>query len=258
MTNLKLWLVVFAIASSAAVVTYVRCPGCIPRDRVNANCEWTGDSSFAFDASSTAHRQHLVEDAQLAEELGIRYADAEFARRGGGVEHHGGLLDDGQVRNDCLAKMFRKVEDSHGVSAGDVQAARGRRTMVYDGAVVLMFLPFYALAAARACRWVDRRFAPNERAARWIATGLVSLAVAVLGIQCVRLWGGIWEVIRVGNGHMTSIRAASSTGWVHQYPGADFLGAVAVFWLVALAGFRTAFDQEREAVGDAVDGIVLR
>jgi hypothetical protein len=236
----------------------VTCPGCIPRDRVNTNCEWSGDSSFAFDASNAGHRQHLVEDAQLAEELGIRYADAEFARRGGGVEHHGGLLDDGQVRNDCLAKMFRKVEDGHGVSAGDVQAARGRRTAVYDAAVVLMFLPFYALGAARACRWVHRRFSSNERAARWIATGLVSLAVAVLGVQCFRLWGGIWEVIRVGNGHMTSIRAASSTGWVHQYPGADFLGAVAVFWMVALILTRTTIDAEVAPESGAVGSVLLR
>ena len=81
MKNLELWVVAFALAFAGSAATYVTCPGCIPRDRVNTNCEWSGDSSFAFDASNAGHRQHLVEDAQLAEELGIRYADAEFARR---------------------------------------------------------------------------------------------------------------------------------------------------------------------------------
>ena len=83
------------------------------------------------------------------------------------------------------------------------------------------------------------------------------MAVAVLGVQCFRLWGGVWEVIRVGNGHMTSIRAASSTGWVHQYPGADVLGAVLAFWSVALIAHRRFADAE-EVTDGAIAGILHR
>ena len=102
-------------------------------------------------------------------------------------------------------------------------------------------------ADQRLDRWLRRRFPSNERFARLVATGLASLAVAVLGMQAFRLWGGVWEVIRVGNGHMTSIRAASSTGWPHQYPGADFIGGVLLFWLVALICYRTMSDGEEVA-----------
>jgi hypothetical protein len=63
--------------SGGVVATYVSCPGCIERDRVNANCEWKSDTSFPIDPQNPAHQQHLVKDAQLAEDLAIRYADAD-------------------------------------------------------------------------------------------------------------------------------------------------------------------------------------
>jgi hypothetical protein len=258
MKKLALWCGVLAVAAGGAVVTYVYRPGCLPRDRVNTTCEWTGDGRFTIDPHNAAHRAHLVTDAQLAEELGIRYADAEFGRRFGGIEHHGGLLDDGRVRGECLAKMFQAIEANHGATPGQIHLARGERNPAFDVAVALLFLPFYSLAAAAACRWLNRRFSSNERYARWIAMGLASMAVAFLGMQCFRLWGGVWEVIRVGNGHMTSIRAASSTGWVHQYVGADFLGALLVFWLVALIGYRAVTDLEQATDARALGSILLR
>ena len=207
---LALWLLVFAAAAGGAVVTYVRCPGCIARDRVNESCEWTGDARFPLEPKNAAHQEHLIEDAQLAEELGIRYADAEFGRRFG-VEHHGGLLDNGRVRDECLSRMFHAIENNHEVTPDQIRVARGRRNHTYDLAVGLLFLPLYSLGATIACRWLYRRFASNERYARLVATALASIAAAFLGIHCLRLWGAVWEVIRVGNGHMTSIRAASDS-----------------------------------------------
>src|SRR5258706_9480862 len=82
----------------------VAVPGGIDRSRVNANCEWTGDSSFPIDQQNTAHQQHLVADAQLAEELAIRYADAEHKRLFG-YEGHGGLIDNGQLSVGCMATL---------------------------------------------------------------------------------------------------------------------------------------------------------
>ena len=237
------WVLVFAMTAVGAIVTYDRCPGCIPRDRINDNCEWTGDARFPIDSAEQGHRDHLTQDAQLAEELAIRNADAEHGRRFA-VAHHGGLLDNGRFRQECLSQLFGAIEDHHGATADEIQLARGVRNPVFDLAVVLLFLPFYSLVAVAVCRWLNRRFPPDEPLARMIATGLVSMAIAFLGVQCFRLWGAVWEVIRVGNGHMTSIRVASTTRWVHQYAGADLLGAILVFWLVALIGSRFVTDLE--------------
>jgi len=154
--------------------------------------------------------------------------------------------------------MFGAIEMSHGVSPEQIALARGQRNPAFDVAVVLLFLPIYSLGATIACRWLGRRFSSNERAARLVATGLASLAVALLGMQTFRLWGGVWEAIRVGNGHMTSIRAASSTGWPHQYPGADFVGGVLLFWFVALICYQAVSDEEHVADRRSPRAILLQ
>ena len=250
------WLLFFAIASVGAVVTYVRCPGCIPRDRVNTACEWTSDTRFPFDSRNPVHQEHLIEDAQLAEELGVRYADAEHGRRFG-VEHHGGLIDNGRFRRECLSRMFAAIENNHAVTAEQVRVARGYRNPTFDLAVVLMFLPFYALGATIVCRGISRRFSSTERSVRWVATLLASVVVSLLGLQCFRLWGAIWEVVRVGNGHMASIRAASQTRWVQVYAGADFIAGVVLFWVIALVCYRVMVETE-PADGRSLHGLLLR
>lgn len=255
--GLVLWLFGCAVVFSGGAATYVRCPGCIPRDRVNTACEWAGDTGFTLDPRNPTHWAHVVEDAQLAEELGIRYADAEHGRRFG-VEHHGGLLDNGRVRKTCLSRMFGAIERNHGVTAGQIRVARGHRNCAFDIAVALLFVPFYSLGVAVACRRLYRRFRSDDGYVRWGATGLASLAVSLLGAQCFRLWGGVWEVIRVGNGHMTSIRVASQTHWIKQYPGADVIASVLLFWLIALVLSRMPSRDAPPNDGRLPGGILLR
>jgi hypothetical protein len=227
-----LWLLVFAATASASVVTYSVCPGCIPRDRVNSTCEWTGDAAFAFEPENAVHRTHLIEDAQLAEELGIRYADAENGRRTG-VEGHGGLREGGRVTRECLTRMFHAIETTHGATPGQIVLARRQRLPTFDIIVGLLFVPFYAFGVTVACRWIRRRLGRNDSHVRWIATGLASVAVAVLGAQAFRFWGAVWEMIRVGNGHLSSVRAASQTHWIQQYGGVELVVGLVVFWLMA-------------------------
>jgi len=223
-------------------VTYVTCPGCIDRNRTNKTCDWTDDTAFPIDYKEASHQTHLVADAQLAEELAIRYADAEFGKRFG-VEHHGGLLDGGNFRRQCLSRLFDAIENNHDVTSAQVQFARGRRNGTFDFAVAMLFLPFYSLGALVACRWLLQRFSSEERFAAFVATGLASVAVSVLGLQSLRLWSAVWETIRVGNGHMSTIRAASYTRWNHQFPGAEFIGGILLFWLIAFCCYRVVSDK---------------
>jgi hypothetical protein len=212
---------------------------------VNTACEWTGDSAFPIEPQHADHQKHLVGDAHLAEELAIRHADAEHGRRFG-VEHHGGLLDGGRFRSECLARMFREIEDNHDVTSEHVHLARGQRNWRFDAAVSLLFLPLYLLGAIAASRWLSRRFSTDERFVRLVATGAVSVAVSFLGLQCLRLWGAVWEVVRVGNGHMTSIRAASKTRWMHYVDG-QLVGGILLFWLVVLCCSRLTSLEESSA-----------
>ncbi len=228
------------VTSAGVWTTYATCPGCIDRTRANSNCAWTGDTVFAVNTLDVAQRRHLVADAHLAEELAVRHADAEFGRRFG-VEHHGGLLDAGQFRRECLDRMLHAVQQHHQVSSAQVARARAQRDLRFDVAVTLLFVPVYALAAIVACRWLFRRFSPEERAARWLGLTAVSVAVSLLGIQLLRLWGGVWETIRVGNGHIgTGIRSAAAARWAHELFDEQLIAALVLFWLIALACHRLA------------------
>jgi hypothetical protein len=69
--RLPAWGVTAAIVLAGAYATGSRCPGCLPRDRVNTGCQWTGDATFVFDGRQAAHRIHLVEDAGMDVLVGI-------------------------------------------------------------------------------------------------------------------------------------------------------------------------------------------
>ena len=154
--------------------------------------------------------------------------------------------------------MFDAIENNHDVTSQQVRVARGQRNRTFDLAVGLLFIPFYSLGATIACRWLSRRFSSNERYVRLVATGLASIAVSLLGLQGLRLWGAVWEVVRVGNGHMTSMRAASYSRWNHQYVGADLIGGIVLFWLIALICYRVVSDDEHSADFRSPRGILLR
>lgn len=227
----------------SSLVALIALPGCIARDRVNTGCEWIRDATFPIDPQDAAHHRHLVGDAQLAEELAIRYADHEHKRLFGS-EGHGGLLEQGRLRQRCMSRMVDAIQRVHGVTAEQIDAARGERNRAFDAAAALLFVPVYGLAAAIACRRIGRRFPSSDRRAGLTAVGVGSLMASAIGLQSGQLWLTVWEVARVGNGHMSSFRAATQHPWPSDHVGALFATGVALFWLVALWHVRFAADVE--------------
>ena len=224
------WLLGLVAMAGGVWATYVTCPGCIDRSRVNETCGWNGDTTFPTDPGDGAHRQHLVADAQPRG--GARYPlrGCRFGRRSG-VEHHGGLLNNGEFRRECLSRMFDRGRARTIVTAEQV-ARRGESNAVRC-VVSRLFLRLYLLGGIAASRWLSRRLAPHDRLVRLIAAGIMSVAFSFLGLQFLRLWGAVWETIRVGNGHMSSMRAASQSRWMDHVDG-QLIGGVLLFWLVAL------------------------
>jgi hypothetical protein len=216
------------------------CPSCIDRSRVNKVCAWTSDRVFPIDWNNPAHRQHLIADAQLAEDLAIRRADAEFNRLHG-VEAHGGLIDGGGVVKGCMARLVSAIETNHAVTPGQIAVARGERSLLFDTAAAASFLPLFVLSAIAVCSRLSRRFSNDERSVRLVAIALTSVAAGFLGIQGGRLWGAVWEAVRVGNGHMSRFRSANYTRWTGDHSSA--LGAVLAltFCIVAVSWRSGAF-----------------
>jgi hypothetical protein len=225
------WLLLYVAISAGILGTYVVCPGCLERDRDNSRCEWTGDATFPFDPRSLAQQAHLIQDAQLAEELAVRYADAENLRLHG-VEHHGGLIESGNVLLGCMSRMFAAIESHHAVTAEQIRAARAQRNRAFDAAVIVLFLPIYWLGVTAVLRGLSRRFSEDRRSVQLIAAGLMSVVVSFVGFQLHILWGALWSTIRLGNGHVGGYRLAR-IAWL-PYASALIIGGVLLFWLILL------------------------
>jgi hypothetical protein len=166
------------------------------------------------------------------------------------------MINNGRYRRECLSRLFDAIESNHGVTPEQIHVARGQRNGSFDLAVGLLFVPFYVFGAYIVCRWLARRFSSDGPSVGWVAIGLASIIVSLLGFQAFRLWGAVWEAVRVGNGHMTAMRLAPPNRWPHQYVGADFLAGVVLFWLVVYYLRRTMDEQSIEST--SADSIFLR
>ena len=239
----------------AAGTTYMTCPGCIDRARVNERCEWTGDSRVPINPQTAVNR-HLVADAQLAEELAIRWADAEHGRLTG-YKGHGGYVEQGTARDACMARLATAIQANHDVTSEEITVARGQRSWLFDLAVGLMFLPLYLVGASVTARRLYDRFSMNHQYVRVVATALTSIVVSVLGLQLLQVWLTVWEIVRIGNDHISASRAATWTLWSQQHFDVQFVYGVVLFYLAAWCSRRPVSDEEYPIAVES-DGLLLR
>jgi hypothetical protein len=132
-----------------------------------------------------------------------------------------------------MATLVVAIREAHDVTDAEILDARSTRNLAFDLAVESSFALLYFCGAAVICVLIRRRFSADGRVAAAVATVLVSVAAAFIGVQAGAMWSAVWEIVRVGNGHMSSYRAAHN-------PWADrlliiFLGAIFLFWLASLA-----------------------
>ena len=86
------------------------CMAC-SRERVNSDCQWTHDTTFRIDLTNRSHQTHLRHDADLMEDLAIRYADAHVGR--------GARPEWPEVRDACMPKLFAQFIETTDASALD-------------------------------------------------------------------------------------------------------------------------------------------
>ena len=180
---------------------------CLPRDRLNVNCEWTEPDGQALDLSNDSHQQHLAQDIDIAIEVIMRSADAEHGRRYG-YSANGGSVDGGRFRDACREKLFAAIADAHGLTSEPVRNASLTRTRDWRN-VLIAAVPFavlYCIGAVMLCRvWADR-FSPDEQRQRFVAFAITSVAASIAGVQLAMLWFNIAEMLRVGNDHLGQTR----------------------------------------------------
>src|SRR5687768_4576068 len=148
---------------SIGFLTCLSLPACLPRDRLNVNCEWTERDHRALDLGKSSDQTHLNQDVDIAIEVIIRSADAEHGRRYG-YNAHGGYVEGGRFRDECRETVFTAIANGHGLTVEQVRNARATRTRDWRIASVaaVPFAALYYLGALMMCRIWTTRFSPDE------------------------------------------------------------------------------------------------
>jgi len=212
--------------------------GCIDRARVNERCEWSQEAADSLNLSDRQLERHLDRDVELATDLAVRYADAVGKQRFGS-EGHGGLIDGGQLRDRCMATLLSAVATTHHVPPDRVAAVRtrGRRPIAWDVMVIVLFACLYAVVSWPVAGAISRRFPPDEGWAALVAPATASVGISLLAIGLFDLWALAFEIVRLGNDHLSGYRASWSPWSGHLT--ALYIGGIALF--VAAAGCRHRF-----------------
>src|SRR4051794_12851335 len=195
---------------TAIIVVAICTSRCVARSRINPNCEWTNDTPSQLNMLRSVDVQHLLNDATIAEELAIRYADVTRGHRSG---HFAGMDEYGAAREQCFASLAATVATTHGVDPQQVRDLRGQRPSGVDVFVGVSFALLYACVSAATAGTLMRRFPVDEPTPALIASLLVATVLSAFGVVALGLWASVVEMVRIGNDHM-SYRADRLT-WTH-------------------------------------------
>ena len=209
------------------VVLLLSTTACVRRDGRNSDCKWPGENT-----KQRANGRHLSADAEFAEDLAIRYADAHF-----GLYSPNPSEAYGAERDRCLVELFEQVAKQHGVPIQAVSGSLGRNRALVDLVINLPFLLFYCIAVVATIRILWRRYPPVEHG--WVGPSImavfVSLIFAIGGTMLGEMWAGIIETYRIGNDHI-SYRAFRLLWSRHR--AELFGGGLILFWLLAAEMYR--------------------
>jgi hypothetical protein len=207
--------------------------GCVRREGRNSDCIWPEVNAKPLDPSRGGDARHLREDVELAEDLAVRYMDAQ--RRSQSAQIRPGRPP-GEVMNTCRNSLLKQISTSHNVSPREVVQFFGRRSLAIDLTVILPFFLLYASLAMLLGGWLLRRYPPEESMTAALAMSLLcSLAFGAGGLLLGEQWSITAENIRVGTGHLSY--RVDRLPWVQHRIG-FFVLCVAVFWSAAVVRFR--------------------
>ena len=159
---------------------------------VSSTCTWVEDNSRPLNLENRADRSHLRDDAVIAEDVAIRWADTHFH-----------LLPEWEARqNECMESLFEGVAKHHGVDVAVVRQYSVKRDVVLDSAVVLSFGALYAVVAFIFAARIRRRF-PTGEPGYWVMALTMSIGISLAGVMIGMLWSIVVDEVRLGSGHLS-------------------------------------------------------
>ena len=191
-------------------------------------CDWQpGDDAFPLDLRGRNQRLHLMGEALRAEDLAVRYADVHSGHRSG---QYAGSEAYQHAREQCMATLFDALANHHSVTVAQVRDALLYRRASVDVLILTLFVAFYTVAANAIARWIADSALAEAWVVRWVATAVAGFGAAATGLVLFAQWAATFEMIRIGNTHM-SYRVGRSPWFEHR--GELLIGGVVLFVLLA-------------------------
>src|SRR5260221_91271 len=221
------------------ILTVLLAGGCIRRAPVNVSCTWAEDAPVILNLATATDLAHVRDDAAFGEDLAIRYADDRSGHRSGNYQGPG---EYGRTRDACMAALFAVIADVHGVRPVQVRAVLTRRSIAFDIGVIASFFLLYAWIVYAVAKWMVAAF-DLQRFSSVVAVAVALVAsgpLSVAGLVSGGLWSGFFEMIRIGNAHMSY--RAFRVPW-GQHTSGLFVACAVVFWLVMFLRYRIRDDR---------------
>ena len=172
--------------------------GCLAANS-GSDCEWPADhQARVLDLTLRRDRRHVADDAQTAEDLAIRHADAS---RSPGWQRDRAQYQ--HTREECRARLNLLVSQQHSVPADSVAAAVADRRIWLDVLVLVAFSVLFVTLAAIATAWLLHGALREARALAAVVLLAASLGAGAIGVLGSSVFIGVIESLRIGNGHMS-------------------------------------------------------
>jgi hypothetical protein len=195
---------------------------------VSSTCTWVEDSSRPLNLENRADRGHLRDDAVIAEDVAIRWADTHFH-----------LLPEWSARqNECMEALFDGVAKQHGVDVTVVRQYSVKRDVVLDSSVVLSLGALYAVVAFIFAGRIRSRF-PTGEPGYWVMAPTMAIGICLAGVMIGILWSIVIDEVRLGSGHL-SYRMDRIL--FRQHWAMLFVCGVAIFLVISLVRARLKAD----------------
>ena len=163
----------------------------------NTDCRWSsGHEGRELELSSA--RDRLADDAQVAEDLAIRHADASRT-----PDWQRNVDEYRRVREECRAQLNLMVAQQHAVPVESVAAAVFDRREWLDALVVVAFASLFAVIAALVTSNMLRGALIESRALAGVMLLVAALGAGGVGVLGSNVFVGLIESLRTGNGHMS-------------------------------------------------------
>jgi hypothetical protein len=177
-------------------VMAIMATGCMDATRVNNTCHWSDAIARPLNLRARVDREHLRVDAEVANELMVRFGDVRYRNRPDMAE---------PLRRQCMSALLDSIVARHGVGRAAIARAEFDRVWWADAAFVFMPIALLGMIATDAAtRRICAHFEPDDKAIATWAVIASPFIIALLTVGVANFWSFAVEGWRLRNGHVSN------------------------------------------------------